>query len=47
MKIGYVRVSTVEQNEDRQIKAMQEDGVEKYIWTNNQEKISIVQNIKR
>lgn len=29
MKIGYVRVSTVEQNEDRQIKAMQEDGVEK------------------
>ena len=29
MKIGYVRVSTVEQNEARQIKAMQEDGVEK------------------
>lgn len=29
MKIGYVRVSTVEQNEDRQIKAMQGDGVEK------------------
>jgi DNA invertase Pin-like site-specific DNA recombinase len=29
MKIGYVRVSTVEQNEERQIKAMQEDGVEK------------------
>lgn len=29
MKIGYVRVSTVEQNEERQIKAMKEDGVEK------------------
>lgn len=29
MKIGYVRVSTVDQNESRQIKAMQEDGVEK------------------
>lgn len=29
MKIGYVRVSTVEQNEDRQIKAMEEDGVDK------------------
>lgn len=29
MKIGYVRVSTVDQNEARQIKAMQEDGVEK------------------
>lgn len=29
MKIGYVRVSTAEQNEARQIKAMQEDGVEK------------------
>ncbi len=29
MKIGYVRVSTVDQNEDRQIKAMQEDNVEK------------------
>ena len=29
MKIGYVRVSTVDQNEDRQIKAMEEDGVDK------------------
>lgn len=29
MKIGYVRVSTVDQNEARQIKAMHEDGVEK------------------
>ena len=29
MKIGYVRVSTVEQNEARQIEAMKEDGVEK------------------
>lgn len=29
MKIGYVRVSTVDQNEARQIKAMREDGVEK------------------
>ena len=29
MKIGYVRVSTAEQNESRQIKAMQEDGVDK------------------
>ena len=29
MKVGYVRVSTVDQNEARQIEAMQEDGVEK------------------
>lgn len=29
MKIGYVRVSTVEQNEGRQIEAMKDDGVEK------------------
>ena len=29
MKIGYVRVSTADQNEARQIKAVQEDGVEK------------------
>ena len=29
MKIGYVRVSTVDQNEARQIEAMKADGVEK------------------
>lgn len=29
MKIGYVRVSTADQNEARQIKAMRDDGVEK------------------
>lgn len=29
MKIGYVRVSTIEQNEARQIEAMKSDGVEK------------------
>ena len=29
MKIGYVRVSTVEQNEARQIEAMKTDGVDK------------------
>lgn len=29
MKIGYVRVSTIEQNEVRQIDAMEKDGVEK------------------
>lgn len=29
MKIGYVRVSTIEQNEARQIEAMKVDGVEK------------------
>ena len=29
MKIGYVRVSTVDQNEARQIEAMKTDGVEK------------------
>lgn len=29
MKKGYVRVSTAEQNEARQIKALEEDGVEK------------------
>lgn len=35
MKIGYVRVSSADQNEARQIKAMQEDGVEK-IYTDKQ-----------
>lgn len=29
MNIGYVRVSTIEQNEARQIEAMEKDGVEK------------------
>lgn len=29
MRVGYVRVSTVEQNEDRQIKTMKENGVDK------------------
>ena len=29
MKVGYVRVSTIEQNEVRQIEAMKADGVEK------------------
>ena len=29
MKIGYVRVSTIDQNEGRQIEAMKDDGVEK------------------
>lgn len=29
MKIGYVRVSTIDQNEARQIEAMEKDGVEK------------------
>ena len=29
MKVGYVRVSTVDQNEARQIEAMKTDGVEK------------------
>ena len=29
MKVGYVRVSTVEQNEARQIEAMKADGVER------------------
>ena len=35
MKIGYVRVSSADQNEARQTKAMQEDGVEK-IYTDKQ-----------
>ena len=29
MKVGYVRVSTVEQNEERQVLAMKEHGVDK------------------
>ena len=29
MKIGYVRVSTIEQNEQRQIEALEKEGVEK------------------
>ena len=36
-KYGYVRVSTREQNEDRQLYSMQESGVEKKtsLWTNS------------
>lgn len=30
MKIGYVRVSTVEQNEDRQLKGLEKYGIEKW-----------------
>lgn len=30
MKIGYVRVSTVEQNEERQIEGLQKHGIEKW-----------------
>ena len=30
MKIGYVRVSTVEQNEDRQLKGLEKFGIEKW-----------------
>lgn len=30
MKIGYVRVSSIDQNEARQIEALQQQGVEKY-----------------
>lgn len=30
MKIGYVRVSTVEQNEDRQLKGLEKVGIEKW-----------------
>ena len=29
MKVGYVRVSTIEQNEERQVLAMKEHGVDK------------------
>ena len=29
MKIGYIRCSTVEQNEARQMKMMEEQGIEK------------------
>ena len=35
MKIGYVRVSTVDQNEARQIEAMKTDGVEKILTVPN------------
>ena len=30
MKIGYVRVSTVDQNEDRQIEGLEKYGIEKW-----------------
>lgn len=30
MKVAYVRVSTVEQNEERQVKALEQYGIEKY-----------------
>ena len=35
MKVGYVRVSTVDQNEARQIEAMKTDGVEKIYMDKN------------
>ena len=39
MKVGYVRCSTAEQNEARQLKMMEEQGVEKILlgkvgWSN-------------
>ena len=45
---GYVRVSSREQNEDRQIIALQELSISEktYILTNSQEKILIDLNIK-
>ena len=42
MKIGYVRVSTIEQNEARQMEALR-----KFIWTRSPARISIVLNIRR
>ena len=30
MKVAYIRVSTVEQNEARQLEAMKSKGIEKY-----------------
>ena len=30
MKVGYVRVSTIEQNEERQIVELRKNGVEKF-----------------
>ena len=30
MKVAYIRVSTIEQNEERQLEAMKDKGIEKY-----------------
>lgn len=30
MKVAYIRVSTIEQNEARQLEAMKDKGIEKY-----------------
>lgn len=30
MKVGYVRVSTIEQNEERQIEGLEKHGIEKW-----------------
>ena len=46
MKIGYVRVSTIEQNEARQIEAKLMV-LKKFIWTKNPGKILIVQSIRK
>ena len=43
MKVGYVRVSTADQNEARQIEAMKTDGVEKIYMG----KTLIVQSIRK
>lgn len=47
MKVGYVRVSTVEQNEARQIEAMKADGVERIYMDKNLGKTSIVQSTRK
>lgn len=44
MKIAYVRVSTVEQNESRQIEALEKYGIENGSRKKYQQKILTVQN---
>ena len=46
---GYVRVSSTDQNEDRQMQAMQEKSVLKKtsMWTSNPARILTVLSIKR
>lgn len=53
MKIAYIRVSTVDQNEERQIKAMEHLGIEKYFIekvsakdTNRQKLIELLEFVR-
>lgn len=44
MKLAYIRVSTVEQNEARQLEAMRSYGIEKYFTEKNPDLQTVFSN---